>query len=332
MTTKIRRVDLSPDEWIAGCQGLSEEEEGIYMRLTTRMYSRGGPLALAGLAAYCGSDPRKFWRIVRQLWAKNKVIIRDQNGWDIEPTSRGDLAEIGETLAIHRCEVELKCARDRSEIGEKLAAKRWNINKVIDAVPHMRARSTNHQPSTINHQKEEERILSGRLPDQLDDLPCVEAPAIGSSVEATSPRAESLKRPTLARSVENGEKTHPLEVANTMTSVWNEVCGGISQARPPKASRVRSCALRWRDEFAASEAQWRAYCQRIAAAPHLRGENDRGWHVDLDWVLEPRNIAKIQEGRYDPRRPAAAAARPASRIDPFAEYRERDEKMAGKLL
>jgi hypothetical protein len=187
MTTKVRRVDLSPDEWIAGCQGLSEEEEGIYMRLTTRMYSRGGPLQLDGLAAYCGSDPRKFWRIVRQLWAKNKVIIRDQNGWDIEPTSRGDLAKIGGTLAIHRCEVELKLARDRSEIGAKLARKRWKNNNIIDAVPHMRARTANHQPSTIK--KENRNMPELRSGTSESD-----------SIPAQQTQAESLSKSQSAKS------------------------------------------------------------------------------------------------------------------------------------
>jgi len=144
---KVRRIDFSPDEWIAGCQGLSEEEEGVYVRLVARIYSRGGPLQLHNLADYCGSDPRRFWRIVNQLWQKGKVQIRH----DVEPTSPQDLAKIGGTLAIHRCEVELKSAQDRSEIGANLARKRWKNNNIVDAVPHIRARSTNHQPSTIKN-------------------------------------------------------------------------------------------------------------------------------------------------------------------------------------
>lgn len=37
----------------------------------------------------------------------------------------------------------------------------------------------------------------------------------------------------------------------------------------------------------------------IHRSPFLRGENDRGWRADFDWMLEPRNFTKLTEGVYD---------------------------------
>lgn len=37
----------------------------------------------------------------------------------------------------------------------------------------------------------------------------------------------------------------------------------------------------------------------IERSPFLRGENDRGWRADFDWMLEPKNFTKLTEGTYD---------------------------------
>ncbi len=37
----------------------------------------------------------------------------------------------------------------------------------------------------------------------------------------------------------------------------------------------------------------------IERSPFLRGENDRGWRADFDWMLEPKNFTKLTEGTYE---------------------------------
>lgn len=96
-----------------------------------------------------------------------------------------------------------------------------------------------------------------------------------------------------------------VDAAELMTSLWNEECAGVGllgRAMKPSRARQANCLKRWREDFNSDPEAWRAYCRRIAAAPHLRGENDRGWRADLDWVLQPSHLAHIMEGRYD--RPA----------------------------
>lgn len=36
----------------------------------------------------------------------------------------------------------------------------------------------------------------------------------------------------------------------------------------------------------------------IEVSPFLRGENDRGWKPNIDWMLEPKNFTKLTEGTY----------------------------------
>ncbi len=111
MPTKVRKIDFSSDEWISGCLGLTLEEEGLYIRLTARIYSHGGALPVVDLAAHCNSDPRRFIRLLGRLIAKGKVRCY-----------RGDRPDFVEMLTIDRCEVELKSARHRIEVARKNGA------------------------------------------------------------------------------------------------------------------------------------------------------------------------------------------------------------------
>lgn len=47
---------------------------------------------------------------------------------------------------------------------------------------------------------------------------------------------------------------------------------------------------------------WRQMLRLAYQAPHLRGENDRGWVPNLDWFLNPANATKVMEGTYAPRK------------------------------
>jgi hypothetical protein len=37
----------------------------------------------------------------------------------------------------------------------------------------------------------------------------------------------------------------------------------------------------------------------IERSPFLRGDNDRGWRADFDFLLQPKSFAKLIEGAYD---------------------------------
>jgi hypothetical protein len=59
-------------------------------------------------------------------------------------------------------------------------------------------------------------------------------------------------------------------------------------------------------------AEWREVFKRIDASSFCRGEGDKGWIADPDWALrsgsrrKPEPAAKVLEGTYDDREPAAS--------------------------
>lgn len=79
---------------------------------------------------------------------------------------------------------------------------------------------------------------------------------------------------------------------------WNETAAklGLQQVKRMTPERQRKVGIRIRqntvDDFTEAIAA-------IARSPFLRGENDRGWRATFDWLLEPRNFAKLIEGTYD---------------------------------
>lgn len=83
--------------------------------------------------------------------------------------------------------------------------------------------------------------------------------------------------------------------------VWNSVCvdAGLPRVTGLKDQRRVKAIKRWREDFGSSVERWGEFCRKIAAAPHLTGDNDRGWRASLGWVIEPNNLTKIQEGNYD---------------------------------
>jgi uncharacterized protein YdaU (DUF1376 family) len=76
MTSKVRRVDWYPDEYIGGTFGrLTVEEHGLYGVVLNMIYSSGGPVDAdwLRLARACCSRPHAMQRIARQLIAKGKL-------------------------------------------------------------------------------------------------------------------------------------------------------------------------------------------------------------------------------------------------------------------
>jgi uncharacterized protein YdaU (DUF1376 family) len=130
---KIRRIDFSPDEWIAGTLGMSLEEEALYLRIVVRIYSHGGALPSnpEKLSRLCGVRPQVMRRILPKLMPK--------------------FIETGGKLTSNRCETEMKLARNRVESARSNGAKGGRPNGLAKPGGSVRVKA-NHQPSTINHQ------------------------------------------------------------------------------------------------------------------------------------------------------------------------------------
>ena len=106
-----------------------------------------------------------------------------------------------------------------------------------------------------------------------------------SSNEDDTPTAEKPEKPDALK------PEHVIEV-------WNNLAERYRLPRVMKLTpqRRRTLACRIREH---SIEDWTEAIAAIEQNPWLRGENDRGWRADFDFLLQPKSFTKLIEGGYD---------------------------------
>lgn len=146
---KIRRVDFSPDEWIAGTRELTLEERGAYWDVCSLQYSRGGPIADddVWISRALGCHVRTWRAIKVRLLALEKLVLAD-----------GHLINARAEKELKRAEKRLKQARDAAQESVKArqdrvenAAHSNDYNEIPEAAATDFDRAI-QQPTTSNQQ------------------------------------------------------------------------------------------------------------------------------------------------------------------------------------
>lgn len=121
---KVRRIDFSPDEWLAATVRLTVIEKGCYWTVCALIYSKGGPIDddPAWIARNCGCDIRTWKAARRSLLALGKI----ERVEPLKGPSNG-IPACGQ-ITNRRCEQELNKARTRT-ISARSAADRSAISR-----------------------------------------------------------------------------------------------------------------------------------------------------------------------------------------------------------
>lgn len=138
--TKIRRIDYSPDEMIAGIAGqLDALDFGVYWMICTLIYSRGGPIRDDEKwisRVFRNTNPRTVRASIERLVATSKVVRKD-----------------GE-LMVNRCRTEIESSLNRVRKAAENGSKGGRPSNKNNDIPEPGGFSDekltiNHQPSTI---------------------------------------------------------------------------------------------------------------------------------------------------------------------------------------
>lgn len=80
-------------------------------------------------------------------------------------------------------------------------------------------------------------------------------------------------------------------------ALFNSICVSYPQVKELNEARKRTIAVHWKKgrDLAAFEDIF----ARAEASPFMKGENDRKWRANFDWIIKPANWTKIAEGNYD---------------------------------
>lgn len=78
----------------------------------------------------------------------------------------------------------------------------------------------------------------------------------------------------------------------------------LPQVRVWTDARRRALQARWRESRERQDVGWwRDFFGYVAQSSFLTGRghggNGRSWQCDLEWLINPGNMAKVIEGRYE---------------------------------
>lgn len=96
---------------------------------------------------------------------------------------------------------------------------------------------------------------------------------------------------------------------------WNELAARLAlpKARTLDPARRKAIRVRLAD---GGMAAWREALAAVARSPHCRGENERHWRADLDFVCQAKSWRRLLEGFYGDDAPATVATAPLAEWTP----------------
>jgi uncharacterized protein YdaU (DUF1376 family) len=122
--------------------------------------------------------------------------------------------------------------------------------------------------------------------------------------KASIPEPEPEPEPELKKedtSVSLWEKPESVDDVSRAVTHFNATADKVGWQKVQKLSQPRRTALLGRFKDCGGFEQWAEAIDRAAVAPHLIGDNDRGWTASFDWLAKPANFIKLMEGNYDKR-------------------------------
>lgn len=160
------------------------------------------------------------------------------------------------------------------------------------------------------------------LPVIVNDIPPEQK---GTGTEPEKNRANALvdaNAPTDARTRLKHEYTEMLTTVTGKDSkeIWTSLKGFIGERKPDfiepfidswnlfasiyKLSSIESISESRRKKFGTRCGEtgfdFLRVLEKIKSSPHLKGDNQRGWKVTFDWIIEnDKNYLKIIEGQYE---------------------------------
>jgi len=177
-----------------------------------------------------------------------------------------------------------------------------------DNQPVLNKRQERNRRYYENRKASEKRLNS-------DDQDVSDAGAGLSSPEGSSPTPPS---PKPLQSIPPSPPKGGSSPTDRAISVFVEQASkaGLPVPRKVTADRRRKIEARVREH---GEDVWAEACRRMASSAFCRGDNDRGWRADLDFLCQPKSFNGLIEGKYDDR-PSQRSQAPPRRESDWARY------------
>lgn len=106
--------------------------------------------------------------------------------------------------------------------------------------------------------------------------------------------------------------------------LYHELCPSFPHLRSIDGERRKAVAARWRQYKSLDT--FEELFRFAESSSFLKGQNDRNWHADFDWMMKATNFVKILEHKYDDK----PASKPTGALGVLAKlYEEAGNDQAG---
>lgn len=140
-----------------------------------------------------------------------------------------------------------------------------------------------------------------------DGVPQLENHNLGSHHLDTADNKALKEERTKEPSTKEREEEPRKSSADELMGIYNDTCPSLPKCRAVTDKRRREARKLLRtftvDDF-------RDICRKAQGSSFMRGENDRGWRADFDFLVSERGAAATLEGKYDDRGAASPHGNP----------------------
>lgn len=240
-----------------------------------------GPLAAELVAATMGMDTEPQ-RLVSLLEALG-VVERRSDGLRVKGMDRYRKTHTNASVRSHAARIAAQARWGKNGQGIPDSDASEMRHACVEDAP---ACVADAQPVRQDAKKEKERERTTSLPTEESASAAPQAPGDQEGLFDSQPPRQATPS------------------AEVLQELWNSH-PGLPRWREMPAGRRKSALVRLREREVEGPGGWREAVERIASSAFCRGENDRGWRADPDWLLRPGTAAKVLEGKYDGKAPGA---------------------------
>jgi uncharacterized protein YdaU (DUF1376 family) len=188
----------------------------------------------------------------------------------------GDEAEVARQIGMRECVAEVtQVLQDFFCIGED---DRWTHDRCDAEIAKFREKS---EKASNAGKASAQRRLNGRSTD----------------VQPTNNQEPITNNQDISSSNEDVSSGDDLTVDDVI-SAWNDLAQECGLSKVTKVTETRRRHIKARIAEYDSD-DWSKAMGAIYRSKFLRGENDRGWKADFDFLLQPKSFIKLVEGSYD---------------------------------
>jgi hypothetical protein len=144
----------------------------------------------------------------------------------------------------------------------------------------------------------------GGNPELMPDKPVSDAGITEPDNQSDKSRARAYQKPESRSQIPEASSlrsddgpTLSSEVSQAIEE-WNTLAEELDLPRAQRLTASRKSKLRARLKDVGGIGGWRAAMEKVREAAFLRGENDRGWKANLDFLLQESSLTKLMEGAY----------------------------------